>query len=79
MLTIAAILLAGLLLSGIYLSVVAGKIAQQQTRQQGTLLGQQTVTLIKPALMAGDSVSLNFILNQLVQQPSVDAIILTDP
>jgi len=79
MLTIAAILLAGLLLSGSYLSVVAGKIAQQQTRQQGTLLGQQTVTLIKPALMAGDSVSLNFILNQLVQQPSVDAIILTDP
>ncbi|RTE66978.1 hypothetical protein EH243_05120 [Amphritea opalescens] len=79
MLTIASILLVGLLLSGLYLSVVAGKIAQQQTRQQGALLGQQTVTLIKPALMAGDSVSLNVILNQLVQQPSVDAIILTDP
>ncbi|WP_417223516.1 hypothetical protein [Amphritea sp.] len=79
MITLACILLAGLLLSGIYLSVVAGKIAQQQTRQQGTLLGQQTVTMIKPALMAGDSVSLNFILNQLVQQPSIDAIILNDP
>ncbi|WP_296057411.1 hypothetical protein [uncultured Amphritea sp.] len=79
MTTLACILFAGLLLSGIYLSVVAGKIAQLQTRQQGELLGQQTVTMIKPALLAGDSVSLNYVLNQLVKQPHIDAIILTDP
>lgn len=79
MITLACILLAGLLLSGFYLSVVADKIAQQQTQQQGVLLGQQTVTMIKPALLTGDSVSLNFILNQLVQQSSIDAITLTDP
>ncbi|WP_299195098.1 hypothetical protein [uncultured Amphritea sp.] len=78
MITLAFILLAGILLSGIYLSVVANKTAQLQTRQQGELLGQQTVTMIKPALMAGDSVSLNFVLNQLVKQPHVDAIVLTD-
>ena len=79
MATLACILLAGLLLSGIYLSVVAEKIAQLQTRQQGELLGQQTVTMIKPALLSGDSVSLNYVLNQLVKQPQLDAIILTDP
>lgn len=78
MMTLACILLAGILLSGIYLTIVAGKIAQLQTRQQGELLGQQTVTMIKPALMAGDTVSLNFVLNQLVKQPHVDAIVLTD-
>ncbi|WP_428034882.1 hypothetical protein [Amphritea sp.] len=79
MMTLACILLAGILLSGIYLSIVAGKIAQSETRQQGELLGQQTVTMIKPALMAGDSVSLNFVLSQLVKQPHVAAIVLTDP
>ncbi|SER16181.1 hypothetical protein SAMN03080615_04151 [Amphritea atlantica] len=79
MMTLGCILLTGLLLSGIYLTVVAGKIAQLQTRQQGELLGQQTVTMIKPALLAGDSVSLNYVLNQLVKQPDIDAIILTDP
>ncbi|MDO6563266.1 hypothetical protein Q4488_07705 [Amphritea sp. 1_MG-2023] len=79
MLALACLLFSGLLLSAIYLSIVAGKIAQQQTQQQGTLLGQQTVTMIKPALLAGDAVSLNVILNQQVQQPSIDAIILSDP
>ncbi len=78
-LTLACILLGGLLLAGIYLSVVAGKTAQHQTQQQGELLGQQTVTLIKPALLSDDAVSLNFVLNQLVRQPYIEAIILKDP
>ncbi|MBQ0757535.1 MAG: hypothetical protein KBT66_14485, partial [Amphritea sp.] len=77
-LTLACILLGGLLLAGIYLSVVAGKTAQHQTQQQGELLGQQTVTLIKPALLSDDAVSLNFVLNQLVRQPYIEAIILKD-
>ncbi|BBB25012.1 hypothetical protein [Amphritea japonica] len=77
--TLACILLGGLLLAGIYLSIVAGKAAKHQTREQGELLGQQTVTLIKPALLSDDGVSLNFVLNQLVRQPYVEAIILKDP
>ncbi len=77
-LTLACILLGGLLLAGIYLSIVAGKAAKQQTQQQGELLGQQTVTLIKPALLSDDGVSLNFVLNQLVRQPYIEAIILKD-
>ncbi len=76
--TLACILLTGIVLSGIYLSAIAATIAQQQTQQQGELLGQQTVTMIKPALMSGDTVSLNFVLNQLVKQPSLEAIVLTD-
>ena len=75
---LACIMLGGLLLAGVYLSLVAERIAAQQTQQQGELLGQQTVTLIKPALLAADPVSLNFILNQLVRQPHIDAIRLTD-
>lgn len=75
---LAAILLAGLLLSGVYLALVADRLANQQTRSQGELLSQQTATLIKPALLAADPVSLNFVLNQLVQQDHIDAIKLTD-
>lgn len=75
---LAAILLAGLVLSGLYLALVADRLANQQTRSQGELLSQQTVTLIKPALLAADPVSLNFVLNQLVQQEYINAIKLTD-
>lgn len=75
---LAAILLAGLMLSGVYLALVADRLANQQTRSQGELLSQQTATLIKPALLAADPVSLNFVLNQLVQQDHIDAIKLTD-
>lgn len=74
----AAFMLAGLVLSGIYLLLVADRLAAQQTNAQGILLSKQTVTLIKPALLAADPVSLNFILNELVNQSSIDAISLTD-
>ena len=78
MLALAGILLGGLIVAAAYLSMAAERVAQQQTRLQGELMGQQIVTLIKPALLAADPVSLNFVLNQLVRQPHFDAIVLID-
>ncbi len=75
---VACTLLAGLLLSGIYLNLVAERLAQQQVAAQGQQLSQQTVTLIKPALLAADPVSLNFLLNELVKPDFIDAIVLND-
>ncbi|MEH6575902.1 MAG: hypothetical protein V7731_02390 [Amphritea sp.] len=75
---VACTLLIGLLLSGLYLSLVADRLAKQQVAAQGQQLSQQVVTLIKPALLAADPVSLNFLLNELVKQDSIDAIILND-
>ena len=78
MIALAGILLGGLMVAAFYLSMAAERVAQQQTRLQGELMGQQIVTLIKPALLAADPVSLNFVLNQLVRQPHIDAIALID-
>ncbi|MCV6611791.1 MAG: hypothetical protein OIF55_13535 [Amphritea sp.] len=74
----ACMLFGGLLIASLYLSFVTGRIAEQQVRDQGRLLGQQTVNLLRPALLSADPVSLNFVLNQQSGHPFIEAIILKD-
>lgn len=78
LLLVGSLLLSGLLLAGLYLSFVTGRIAMHQVQDQGRILGQQTVNLVRPALLAADPVSLNFVLNQQTGHPFIDAIILKD-
>lgn len=78
LLLVASMLLGGLLLASLYLGYVTGRVAAHQIQNQGQLLGQQTVNLVRPALLAADPVSLNFVLNQQAEHPFIEAIILTD-
>ncbi|UTW10359.1 hypothetical protein [Marinobacterium rhizophilum] len=78
LLQLALILTAGLLLSSAYLWFSAGRDAQAQTLSAGDKLMRQSAVLLQPLLLADDRVSLNYLINELGDQPEVVGISLYD-
>jgi hypothetical protein len=76
LLQLAMIMTFGLLLSGGYLWFSASKDAQAQTLASGGKLMRQSAVLLQPLLLADDRVSLNYLINELGDQPEVRGIAL---
>ncbi|ANG61462.1 hypothetical protein A8C75_02570 [Marinobacterium aestuarii] len=76
LLQLAMILTCGLLLSSGYLWFSASKDAQAQTLASGGKLMRQSAVLLQPLLLADDRVSLNYLINELGDQPEVRGIAL---
>nr|WP_067286235.1 hypothetical protein [Marinobacterium profundum] len=76
LLQLAMILTFGLLLSGGYLWFSASKDAQAETLASGEKLMRQSAVLLQPLLLADDRVSLNYLINELGEQPEVRGISL---
>ncbi len=75
---LALILTCGLLLSSAYLWFSASRDAQAQTLSAGDKLMRQSAVLLQPLLLADDRVSLNYLVNELGDQPEVRGIALYD-
>ncbi|MBY4676202.1 hypothetical protein [Marinobacterium arenosum] len=78
LISVASLLLACLLSAGLFLHYAAERHAEQEVRQHGELLLQQTSLLARPLLLANDRVSLNYLLNELVMLPYIRAAQLHD-
>ncbi|WP_020682886.1 hypothetical protein [Marinobacterium rhizophilum] len=76
LLQLAMILTCGLLLSSGYLWFGASQDARVQTIDAGDKLMRQSAVLLQPLLLADDRVSLNYLLNELGDQPEVRGIAL---
>ncbi len=76
LLQLAMILTCGLLLSSGYLWFSASQDARTQTIDAGDKLMRQSAVLLQPLLLADDRVSLNYLLNELGDQPEVRGIAL---
>jgi hypothetical protein len=78
LLPVALVLLLCLSLSAGVLYVGARANAEQDARQYGQTLGRSTAILIQPLLLADDRISLNYLFNELNEQPRLSGLRLLD-
>lgn len=78
-LSVGFVLLAGFILSVVYLFISTQRHAQTETLKLGKGLAQQTSVLSRPLIISDDKVSLNYLLNELLQLDYVQGIQINDP
>lgn len=78
LLIIACVLLGGWLLSSLYLLFAADRLATHQAIIDGKQTAKQTALSIQPFIMAGDIISLNYILNTITSSEQVNGISVYD-
>lgn len=69
---------AGILLSTVYLSLATSRLATAETLKIGNSLTLQSETLIRPLILSNDRVSLNFLLNELVETDHIRGLQVKD-
>lgn len=69
---------AGILLSTVYLSLATSRLATAETLKIGNSLILQSETLIRPLILSNDRVSLNFLLNELVETDHIRGLQVKD-
>lgn len=79
LLAVALVLMLCLCLSAAVLVMGARTQAEQDARQYGQTLGRSMAILIQPLLLADDRISLNYLFNELQQQPRLNGLRLIDP
>lgn len=78
MLSVAFAVLVGFILSAVYLHLATSRLAKSETLILGDSLTLQSELLIRPLVLSNDRISLNYLLNELVQLDHLNGLQVQD-
>ncbi|GAA0696141.1 hypothetical protein GCM10009104_25120 [Marinobacterium maritimum] len=79
LLSVALVLLLSLLLGGVFEYLRLQERAADQATEVSRAFGRSSAILIQPLVLSDDRISLNYLLNELTNQPLINGVRLTAP